>query len=45
MNKLRDVLKALQQMLHDPDYSAEDKHRIVLAHNQLMKVFEHDQEN
>lgn len=42
---IKDIIKALQDMLHDPTYSKEDKYHIVLAHNQLMEVFINDQEN
>ena len=42
---IKDILISLQEMLHDPAFDKQDKYHIVLAHNELMKVFEHDQEN
>lgn len=41
--KIREILKELLKKLHNPEYSEEDKYRIVVAYNELMRVFEHNE--
>ena len=41
---LTEILRELQKMLHDSEYTIEDKYHIVMAHNELMEVFNHDKE-
>jgi len=42
---IKKIIKDILKLIHDPTLSDEAKYHLILAHNELMKVYENDRDH